>query len=145
LDRLCDSFLTNHVANRASRLLGRCYLSSCARIFSSGEAGQVAKLFPLGHFAPAFGSLTRVLGVNRHNAGRLFFFQHLRSLVAGAVRLGIIGPMEAQALQHRLAPRAQIILSQCENLTLFDIAQTAPLLELWQGTQDRLYSRLFQS
>ena len=29
--------------------------------------------------------------------------------------------------------------------TLDDIAQTAPLLELWQGAQDRLYSRLFQS
>ena len=26
-----------------------------------------------------------------------------------------------------------------------EAAQTAPLLEIWQGTQDRLYSRLFQS
>ena len=25
------------------------------------------------------------------------------------------------------------------------LAQTAPLLDLWQGGQDRLYSRLFQS
>jgi urease accessory protein len=76
---------------------------------------------------------------------RLFFFQHLRGLVAGAVRLGIVGPMEAQALQHRLGPRAEAILSQCEHLGVADIAQTAPLLDLWQGAQDRLYSRLFQS
>jgi urease accessory protein UreF len=26
-----------------------------------------------------------------------------------------------------------------------DVAQTAPILELFQATQDRLYSRLFQS
>ena len=28
---------------------------------------------------------------------------------------------------------------------LRDVAQTAPLLDLWQGAQDRLYSRLFQT
>jgi urease accessory protein UreF len=31
------------------------------------------------------------------------------------------------------------------HLSLNQIAQTAPLLDLWQGAQDRLYSRLFQS
>lgn len=145
LDRLCDCFLTNHVANRASRLQGRSFLASTRRIFHSGEVGRAANCFPLGHFPPVFGAVTRLLGVSRSGAARLFFFQHLRGLVAGAVRLGIAGPMEAQALQLRLAPRAQAILSQCENLAVADIAQTAPLLDLWQGTQDRLYSRLFQS
>ena len=145
LDRLCDSFLTNHVANRASRLQGRSFLASSGRIFHSLEVGRAAKSFPMGHFPPAFGAVARRLGVSRSGAASLFFFQHLRGLVAGAVRLGIAGPMEGQALQHRLAPRAQAILSQSENLTVADIAQTAPLLDLWQGTQDRLYSRLFQS
>jgi urease accessory protein len=145
LDRLCDCFLTNHVANRASRLQGRSFLASSGKIFQSNEAGRVASRFSLGHFAPAFGAVARALGVSRSGAARLFFFQHLRGLVAAAVRLGIAGPMEAQALQHRLAPRAQSVLSRCEMLAVADIAQTAPLLDLWQGTQDRLYSRLFQS
>ena len=145
LDRLCDAFLSSHVANRASRLQGRAFLASSAKIFNVGEVGRVAKQFPFGHFTPAFGAVTRALELSRSEAARLFFFQHLRGLVAGAIRLGIAGPMEAQALQHQLAPRAQAILSQCENLILDDLAQTSPLLELWQGTQDRLYSRLFQS
>jgi urease accessory protein len=59
--------------------------------------------------------------------------------------LNIVGPMEAQILQHRLAPKAQVILRRCENLSLDDLAQTLPLLDLWQGAQDRLYSGLFQS
>jgi urease accessory protein len=145
LDLHCDAFLSNHVANRASRLQGRAFLASSARIFCSSEVSQKAKQFPLGHFAPAFGAVTRILGVSRSGAARLFVFQHLRGLVAGAIRLGIAGPMEAQACQYRLAPRAQAILSRCECLAVADIAQTAPLLELWQGTQDRLYSRLFQT
>ena len=37
------------------------------------------------------------------------------------------------------------ILKTCKTLTLDDIAQTSPLLDIWQGAQDRLYSRLFQS
>jgi len=145
LDRLCDCFLTNHVANRASRLQGRSFLASTGRIFSTSEVGRVARSFPLGHFPPVFGAVARALRVSRSGMARLFFFQHLRGLVAGAVRLGIVGPMEAQALQHRLGPRAEAILSQCEHLGVADIAQTAPLLDLWQGAQDRLYSRLFQS
>jgi urease accessory protein len=75
----------------------------------------------------------------------LFLFIHLRGLVAAAIRLGIVGPMEGQALQHRLSPVAGEILAQCDGLTVTEAAQTAPLLEIWQGTQDRLYSRLFQS
>jgi len=145
LDRLCDSFLSNHVANRASRLQGRSYLASCGKIFRSSEMEASAKRFAVGHFAPVVGAVTRVLGVSRSGAARLFLFQHLRGLVAAAVRLGIVGPMEGQSLQYRLAPRMQSVLSECENLPFSEVAQTAPLLEVWQGGQDRLYSRLFQS
>jgi urease accessory protein UreF len=48
-------------------------------------------------------------------------------------------------LQQKLSSPAEKILTSCVRLTLADIAQTAPLLDLWQGAQDRLYSRLFQS
>ena len=75
----------------------------------------------------------------------MFFFNHLRSVLAAAVRLNIVGPMEAQTLQHRLSPKADEVLQRCNSLTLNDLVQTAPLLDLWQGAQDRLYSRLFQS
>jgi urease accessory protein len=141
LDQWCDAFITNHVANRASRLQGRAFLSSTEKIFPGRQIGPP----PCGHFAPVFGAVARTLGLERSSAGRLFFFQHLRGLVAASIRLGIVGPMEAQAMQHRLSPVAGEILAQCESLPFAEAAQTAPLLEIWQGTQDRLYSRLFQS
>jgi urease accessory protein len=141
LDECCDAFLTNHVANRASRLQGRAFLSSAEKIFPGRHVVRPT----CGHFAPIFGATARALGLERLRAARLFLFIHLRGLVAAAIRLGIVGPMEGQALQHRLSPVAGEILAQCDGLTVTEAAQTAPLLEIWQGTQDRLYSRLFQS
>jgi urease accessory protein len=148
LDRLCDAFTSNHVANRASRLQGQALLASAERIFAHPDLQRLRETEhqpPCGHYAPVFGVVMAVLGLDLSATTRLLFFQHLRGLVAGAVRLGITGPMEGQSLQHRLAPRAQEILERCADLSVDEAAQTAPLLDLWQGAQDRLYSRLFQS
>ena len=156
-DQLCDVFTTNHVANRASRAQGRAFLSAVERIFSERGAYAASPLngsselkrpegrAPFAHFAPVFGALMRGLNVPRQIALRLFFFNQLRSVFAAAVRLNIIGPMEAQMLQQRAAVKAEEMLVRCKSLTLDDLAQTSPLLDLWQGAQDRLYSRLFQS
>jgi urease accessory protein len=145
-DRLNDVFLANHVANRASRAQGRALLSAAERIFKCDvRDNQSGNQFPFAHFAPVFGACFRQLGIPRETTGRMFFFNYLRSLLAAAVRLNSVGPMEAQILQQRLAPTAEKVLAQCDRLRLDDLAQTAPLLDLWQGAQDRLYSRLFQS
>jgi urease accessory protein len=141
LDRLFDAFQSNHVAKRASRLQGRALMASVERIFAPLSLSR-----PLhGHLAPIFGVVTNALGLTRTHAVNLFCFQHLRGILSAAVRLGIVGPLEAQSLQHQLGPCTRKVLGLCENLPVADIVQTAPLLELWQGTQDRLYSRLFQS
>jgi urease accessory protein len=156
-DRLCDAFTTNHVANRASRAQGRAFLTAVERIFPERRAParlvaeQETKLAepvlgaPFAHFAPVFGMCLRQLDISRETAARMFFFNHLRSVLAAAVRLNIAGPMEAQVLQHKLSAKAELVRQKCETLTVEQIAQTAPLLDLWQGAQDRLYSRLFQS
>jgi urease accessory protein len=156
-DSLCDVFTTNHVANRASRSQGRAFLLAVRRIFlerGSQPAGtrkdmatsrEMEMPAPFTHFAPIFGVCLRKIEIPADTAIRLFFFNHLRGLLAAAVRLNIVGPMEAQMLQRQFSLVAEEILERCASLTLDDIAQTSPLLELWQGGQDRLYSRLFQS
>lgn len=143
-DLLCDAFTSNHVANRASRAQGRAFLTAVERIFKT-ENGKQKLETAFAHFAPMFGACLRELEIARETAARMLFFNHLKSVLAAAVRLNITGPMEAQILQHRLAAKVEAVLKACENLTLDDLAQTAPLLDVWQGAQDRLYSRLFQS
>lgn len=144
LDIACDSFLTNHVANRSSRLQGRALFASAKRIF--GESLFDAESQPkCAHFAPTFGFVMRTLALDRGHAGRLFVFWHLRGWLASAVRLGLTGPNEAQSIQHRLCPFAEQLVERLDRERIPVPFQTAPLLEIWQGAHDRLYSRLFQS
>ncbi len=157
IDEICEAFTSNHVANRASRAQGKAFLTAIQRVFLERDL-QVASTrnataalkrpegrAPYAHLTPVFGSCLHWLGVSVETTNQMFFFNHLRSVLAAAVRLNIVGPMEAQAIQHQLAAKAELVIKKCESLTLDDIAQTAPLIELWQGTQERLYSRLFQS
>jgi urease accessory protein len=92
-----------------------------------------------------FGAVMRSLDIPHDTVARLFVFTHLRSVIASAVRLNIVGPMEGQTIQFQLSDQAESVALHGATLTLEDLAQTAPLLDLWQGAQDRLYSRLFQS
>lgn len=160
-DEICNAFTTNHVANRASRAQGKAFLTAVQRIFTVGlasclspsdsfngdkntETGKMPVL-RYNHLPCVFGVCLRKFGISDDVTNRLFFFNHLRGTLAAAVRLNIIGPMEAQSLQCQLAPKAERIAQNCSSLTLDDIAQTSPLLDLWQGAHDRLYSRLFRS
>lgn len=143
-DSLCDAFTTNHVANRASRAQGRAFLSAVERIYKIEFRSPKAEI-QFAHFAPVFGACLSRLEVSRKTTTRLFLFNQLRAVLAAAVRLNIVGPMEAQMLQNQHSPQAELVRQRCETLSLDQIAQTAPLLDLWQGAQDRLYSRLFQS
>jgi urease accessory protein len=147
LDRLCDAFTSNHVANRASRLQGKALLAAVERVFKSAICNPQSPIEspPLVHLAPVFGAVTGRLNLSHRDAVRLFVFMHLRSAIAAAVRLNIVGPMEGQAIQFQLSEQAETVVERGASLTIDDLAQTTPLLEIWQGAQDRLYSRLFQS
>jgi urease accessory protein len=149
VDQWCDAFLSNHVANRASRLQGQAFLASVEKTVGTAEVKAfreraLAENFS-GHFAPVFGRVAALLGLEAVSAARLFVFIQLRGWISAAVRLNIVGPLEGQKIQHALADEAEHAAARFGEIALEDVAQTAPMLDLWQGTQDRLYSRLFQS
>jgi urease accessory protein len=143
MDEHCGAFLTNAVARRASLLQGQAHLAACAAAVENERLSSWAQA--PHHFAPAFGAAARVLGLEREDALRLFLFSNLRAQVSAAVRLGIVGPLEAQRLQADLAGELENVLRDCSRLRARAAAQTAPLHDLLQSTHDRLYSRLFQS
>jgi urease accessory protein len=98
-----------------------------------------------GHSAPLFGGLFNLLDVDLLDTQRAFLFIGSRGVSSAAVRLGILGAYDAQAIQADVSQRIDAVIRDCEALTPHDIAQTAPLIDLFQSTHDRLYSRLFQS
>jgi urease accessory protein len=147
LDSRCDAFLSSAVANRASRIQGIAFLMAAERAFPPVlELGATARQQQLAmHYAPLFGAICEVIGVDRRTTQALFLQITCRGVLAAAVRLGIIGSNAAQHLQAEISTHLEDTLERCEGLSPSRIAQTAPLIDLWQSMHDRIYSRLFQS
>jgi urease accessory protein len=146
LDARTETFLVNHVANRASRTQGRAFLSTAARVFPERIGPVHAQAAGLKlHFAPLWGVVWRVLGLSLEDAQRVLLWSTARNVLSAAVRLGLVGTHEAQRLVAELGPVLDEVHAACSGLGVEDLAQAAPLADLLQGTHDRLYSRLFQS
>jgi urease accessory protein len=147
LDALTDAFLTNTVGNRASRIQGRAFAATCARVWPRPAVvdleARVQRLH--GHAAPVVGAAHRALGVPLTIGQRLLVVGAARGLLAAAVRLGIVGSYEAQRMQHACGPEIDRVLAHCADLDERHVAQTAPVIDLLLSAHDRLYSRLFQS
>lgn len=149
LDHWCEALLTNHVARRASQQQGQTLLATVVRAFAPATAQRyrqdVLREEAPGHLPVVFGLVMQELGLGLARTVQLFLFLQMRAALSAAVRLGVVGPIEAQQIQASLGTELSALAERGTTATLEDLAQTAPLLELLQGTQDRLYSRLFQS
>jgi len=149
IEAVCDAFLTSEVANRASRTQGRAFVSACARTFGGAELSrlhdEVRERRSPGHHAPLFGAVARALGIPREETQHVWMHVTLRGVLSAAVRLGLTGAHQAQAIQRATTPLLDRILAECGALGRDAIAQTAPRLEITASQHHHLYSRLFQS
>jgi urease accessory protein len=145
IDAECDAFLTNRVANRASRQQGRAMLAACARIWPSPALADLdaRARVAYGHHPPSAGAALRALDVPIADAQRFVLFAASRGVLAAAIRLGIVGPFRAQQLQHDCGGCLAEVLSACASRV--EITQTAPIADILHAAHDSLYSRLFQS
>lgn len=149
LDACSQAFLTHAVANRASRTQGRAFIATCARIFPNPAIAaldeEVRKRRVAGHYGPEFGAALRALAVDETTMRELFLHLALRGVLSAGVRLGAVGPHEAQGIQFDLAPLLSTVLEATADLDAETANQPAPLLDLFASLHDRQYSRLFQS
>jgi len=147
LDALCDASTTSHIANRASRAQGRALATAAARIWDDDEHVAAITRHARGgpaHHAVVFGALFGALGVSADDAAAAFVHAQLRAVLSAAVRLGLVGPLEAQRVHADLAPACERIVGKSTHAPT-DVAQTSPLLELYGALHDELDGRLFQS
>jgi urease accessory protein len=149
VDSRCDAFSIARVTNRASRTQGRALAATAARVFPQPALAaldeQVRSRRTPAHLAPISGAVLRHLEIAERDALAWYLFGTLRTAAAAAVRLGVIGPHEAQRLLHAKGPLLDRVLAECATRSPDDVAQPAPRLELAAAMHDRLYSRLFQS
>jgi urease accessory protein len=145
VDDLQDVFLSNQVANRASRAQGRAFLRAVEAATADPTVGALRRELPFGHLFVATGGALAALGVGLDDARQLALFAAVRSAVSAAVRLGVVGPLAAQAVLLGLHPAVAAALEGTRGLGVGEAAGAAPVLEVAQAAHDSLYSRLFQS
>jgi urease accessory protein len=140
LDEACDATLTSHVGNRASRAQGRAMLLAATHVW---DLPALAAYQGPSHLAPLFGAIFAALGVE--GADVAFLHATARGVLSAGVRLGAIGPLEAQRLQADVAGRLDALLASTAGISPSEAAQTSPLLDVFGALHDTLDGRLFQS
>ncbi|KAK4938995.1 hypothetical protein LTR10_020654 [Elasticomyces elasticus] len=171
LDNDLDASTPCTVARRASIAQGRALLSIWEKAFASSAKSRleedsetviVVDTFakdlkiaaissdPLpvnGHLAPLWGVVCLALGLNLEEVGYLFLLNHAKSVLSAAVRASVMGPYMAQNIlagQHL----QDLIRRSLERVWLLqpeDAGQVVPMMDLWIGRHEMLYSRIFNS
>ncbi|MBX3208781.1 MAG: urease accessory protein UreF [Labilithrix sp.] len=145
LDDAYDATLPMVAPNRASRAQGRALASAAARVWDRvGGVAEHARLGP-AHHAPVFGAVFGALGVSQDDALAAYLHGAARGILSAGVRLGLIGPLEAQRLHAARAPLFGELVEAAHGLRPEDAAQTAPLIEIFAALHERLDGRMFQS
>ncbi|KAK3328412.1 hypothetical protein B0T19DRAFT_442313 [Cercophora scortea] len=165
LDDALDATMICTVGRRASVAQGRALLSIWERSFSASlpaEAEETLRPFlsllrqpsPAGslpgvsaHLAPLFGALARLAGLSLEQTAYVFLLGHVKALVSAAVRAGMFGPYQAQktlagpAVQELIAA----MVAREWDTPVERAGQSVPVMDLWVGRHELLYSRIFNS
>jgi urease accessory protein len=99
------------------------------------------------HLAPLWGVVTNILSVPLRDAAYLFIFSHARTVVSAAVRASVMGPYQAQGVLAGadLQERIRGLVEEGWNRKTEDAGQSVPVMDLWVGRHEKLYSRIFNS
>jgi urease accessory protein len=112
-----------------------------------GDDGSGNELGPKGHFAPLWGAVSLAMGLDVEQAAYVFMVNHAKAVLSSAVRASVMGPYRAQSI---LASQSlqDMILERIEReweTSMEQAGQVVPMLDLWLGRHELLYSRIFNS
>lgn len=145
VDEAVDAMLPLFGPNQASRGQGRALASAVSRVWDeTASIGAYTRSGP-AHHAAIFGAIFGTLGVGIDDTLTAYLHGAARGILSAGVRLGLLGPLEAQRMHADHAPLLATILDHARHLQMDDAAQTAPLLEIFAGLHERLDGRMFQS
>lgn len=104
-------------------------------------------LGPNGHLAPLWGVVCAAMGIDISLTAYTFMLNHAKAVLSAAVRASVMGPYQAQSIlaseemQNLIDERVRLDF----NTRPEDAGQVAPVLDLWLGRHELLYSRIFNS
>jgi len=171
LDDTLDAAIMCTVGRRASVAQGRALLSIWDRSFRSAlpvgvdqEAVTLLKKFVVllrsssatsvgdlpaacAHLGPLFGAIAGILGISLQQTAYVYMLCHVKALLSAAVRASMFGPYHAQKMLASVAVQEGIdkAIKQEWNTKFEDAGQIVPVMDLWVGRHELLYSRIFNS
>lgn len=171
LDDALDAAIMCTVGRRASVAQGRALLSIWDRSFSSAlppsasEADiRVLKEFTIllrstsstvsndlptasAHLGPLFGAIACILDMSLEQTAYVFMLSHVKALLSAAVRASMFGPYHAQKVLASMEVQEGIreVIDKEWGTRIEDAGQSVPVMDLWVGRHEMLYSRIFNS
>lgn len=146
LDDLTGSYKLFGNARTASTSIGRQLAATATDIGMVDDdpyiTGVVDGIFP-GHAAVVDGAIQSRLGIPAHLAVLGSIQSLMASLLSAAVRLGRLGPLQSQRIQHRAAGLGVQLSREACGRPLDDLSSTAPVLEISGMRHEERTSRLF--
>jgi urease accessory protein len=87
------------------------------------------------------------MGLSKPSSAYMFLFSHARAVVSAAVRANVLGPYSAQSELARPELRTKIeeLVNRFWEVPPEDAGQRVPVVDLWMGRHEKLYSRIFNS
>lgn len=149
------SFLDNHLSHNgahAPRILHDTVAitvnaAAILQAFVTSVRSSSAIFSVNAHFAPLWGVITLSLGVDWKSSAYIFLFSHARTVISAAVRANVVGPYQAHTLLA--CPDLDVcirrLISTYATRQIEDAGQSMPIVDLWVGRHEKLYSRIFNS
>lgn len=104
-------------------------------------------LGPKGHLAPLWGVVCRAMGLDIQQTVYVFVVNHAKAVLSAAVRASVMGPYQAQSVLASQSLQDMIMrrIDREWETEIEEAGQVAPVLDLWVGRHELLYSRIFNS
>lgn len=144
-----DAMLTTPTMAQASTIQGRNLMRIMNTLYPSDAMSQLRQTLIKNqwptHHTTVFGTTFHVAGFATLQTKQVYMYQVLRDQVSAAVRLGLIGPMEAAQLQKSHHTTCETAIHQTTDTPYTQATRNAPQIDITQSFHQHLYSRLFQS
>lgn len=166
LDDQLDAAVICTVGRRASVAQGRALLGIWERSFRGALSPATADVQVLrdfatqlreskgddlpqvsAHLGPLFGAICAIVGLSLRQTAYVFMLSHAKALVSAAVRASMFGPYQAQKVLagENVQRMIDIVIDREWDTPVEEAGQTVPVMDLWIGRHEVLYSRIFNS
>ncbi|KAJ9130261.1 Urease, partial [Coniochaeta hoffmannii] len=99
------------------------------------------------HLPPLFGAVCRAAGLDAQQTALVYMLNHVKALVSAAVRRGMFGPYQAQKIlaSAQVRDTVEAVVRREWDTPYYEAGQSIPVMDLWVGRHEMLYSRIFNS